>query len=345
MQNKSIIRVYQRKNRRGWYYSFTAPNGERVRQSAKTENKQEALELSAKHYQMYFEQQRLGIKPDYSWQEAVVEWFKENPHKQNDVNTLYFLRWLDPIIGHLMLKEIDRVVIRQIRDRKMSDGVKPRTVNAYLQQVRCILRAAVSWKWLDAMPEIKMLPEPKRRERWLTEDERERLFNELPEHLIPIVRFALATGLRMSNVTQLHWQQVDLSRRTAWIYADSTKKERPIGVPLNAEAMQVLELCLGKHKDFVFTYRGKPIKRANQAAWRKARERAGIPDFRFHDCRHTWATNHVIAGTPLYQLREMGSWQSMDMVQKYAHMNIDHLREFADNSMMFDTRMTPTVKQ
>ncbi|WP_425387467.1 tyrosine-type recombinase/integrase [Eikenella longinqua] len=337
--------MYKRKERRGWYYSFTAPNGQRIRRHAQTDDEQQAKELAAKHYNSLFEVQRLGSKPEHSWQETVVEWLKENPKKQQDYNTLLFLRWLDNHLGHLNISQIDREVLRQVRDAKMAEQVKPRTVNAYLQQIRIVLRAAYDWGWLDRVPKFTLLEEPKRRERWLTSDEKERLFAELPEHLIPIVRFALATGLRMSNITQMKWSQIDLHRQTAWIFADSTKAGRPIGVPLNHEAMDTLRSQMGKHPEFVFIFRGKPIKRANQAAWRKARDRAGLSDFRFHDCRHTWATNHVISGTPIYQLKELGSWSSMEMVQKYAHLNVEHLKEFADNASRFGTNLTPVANQ
>lgn len=345
MSSHGIIRVYRRPERRGWYYSFTAPNGKRIRRFAQTENEQHARELAAKHYQSLFETQRLGVQREYSWPETVVEWLKENPAKRQDYNTLLFLRWLDDHLGSLNISQIDRVVLRDVRDAKLAEGVKPRTVNAYLQQIRIVLRAAHEWGWLAKLPKFQMLEEPKRRERWLTAEEKQRLLDELPPHLVPIVRFALATGLRMSNVTQLTWKQIDLARQTAWVYADSTKSGRPIGVPLNQEAMTVLLEQIDKHPENVFTFRGRPIKRANQKAWRDARKRAGLEDFRFHDCRHTWATNHVLSGTPLYQLKELGSWQSLDMVQKYAHLNTEHLRQFADNSSAFDTSVTPVAKQ
>jgi len=60
-----------------------------------------------------------------------------------------------------------------------------------------------------------MLPEPKRRIRWLTQIEATRLLEELPDHLEQMARFSLATGLREANVTGLEWTQVDLDRRVA----------------------------------------------------------------------------------------------------------------------------------
>jgi len=48
------------------------------------------------------------------------------------------------------------------------------------------------------------------------------------------------------------------------------------------------------------------VTRANNHAWRKALKRTGIEDFRWHDFRHTWASWHVQAGTPLNVLQELG---------------------------------------
>jgi hypothetical protein len=52
-------------------------------------------------------------------------------------------------------------------------------------------------------------------------------------------------------------------------------------------------------------------------------------DFRWHDLRHTWASWHVQAGTPLFALQEMGGWSSAEMVRRYAHLAADHLAPFA----------------
>ncbi|MCP4042018.1 MAG: tyrosine-type recombinase/integrase, partial [Gammaproteobacteria bacterium] len=73
-----------------------------------------------------------------------------------------------------------------------------------------------------------------------------------------------------------------------------------IPVPLNADAVLVLRRQVGKNCTRVFTYKGRPVTRANNHAWRKALVRAGIKNFRWHDLRHTWASWHVQQGTPLH---------------------------------------------
>lgn len=79
--------------------------------------------------------------------------------------------------------------------------------------------------------------------------------------------------------------------------------------------------------EFVFTYKGKPVKQCNIPAWRKALKRVGIEDFRWHDLRHTWASWHVQNGTSLQELQQLGGWSSFDIVLRYAHLSSNHLKK------------------
>lgn len=79
-------------------------------------------------------------------------------------------------------------------------------------------------------------------------------------HQRDIVSFALATGLRQSNVIELEWSQVDLQRGVAWIHADQAKGRKAIHVPLNSIAIGVLQRQVGKHPFRVFTFRGNQFR-------------------------------------------------------------------------------------
>jgi len=151
---------------------------------------------------------------------------------------------------------------------------------------------------------VRLLKEPTRRIRFLTQEQAVVLLRELPEHLKDIVTFALATGLRAANMTGLTWEQVDLPRKQAWVHPDQAKARRAIPVPFNAAALAVVIRQQGKHPLHVFTYEGNPVKQVSTLAWYKALRRAGIEAFRFYDLRHTWASWHVQNGTPLHVLQE-----------------------------------------
>ncbi|QVL48657.1 MAG: site-specific integrase [Thiocapsa sp.] len=337
--------LYRRNNSRHWWTRFTTPDGREVRRSTGTEDKKDAEEYEAKLKQDLWRVARLGEKPRRSWQEAVVQWIAETEHKASHEDDLVHLRWLDPHLKDKMLDEIDKALVDQLKVNRKTQktkrhpkGVTNATVNRMQALLRAILRRAErEWEWLDKSPALRMLPEPKKRVRWLKRDEADRLIAELPEHLADMVRFSLATGLREANVTGLCWEQVDLDRRVAWVHDDEAKGNRGIGVPLNRDAVLVLRRWQNRHAERVFCYRRRrngmetwnPVTKAGGAAWRKALERAGISNFRWHDLRHTWASWHVQAGTPLHVLQELGGWQSAEMVRRYAHLAPEHLSEHA----------------
>ncbi len=316
-----------------WWVRFSTANGQQVRKSAKTANKQLAQEYHDRLKASYWRASKLGDKPRRKWEEAVERWLIE---KQGEKVTLHedvgHLRRVHSHLYGRYLDEINRDVLDSLTQSRLSDGVSNATVNRMLEVVRAILRRSEhEWEWLERAPHVRMMPEAKRRVRWLKREEADRLLLELPDHLAAMARFTLATGLREANVVKLEWSQVDLDRRCAWIHADQAKARKAIPVPLNAEAVLVLRQQASKHPIKVFTYKGKPVIKANNHAWRKALVRAGVENFRWHDLRHTWASWHVQQGTPLHVLQELGGWSDYEMVRRYAHLSVEHLAEYADS--------------
>jgi integrase len=116
-------------------------------------------------------------------------------------------------------------------------------------------------------------------------------------------------------------------------------------VPLNGEAVAILQKQIGLHRDVVFTFKGKPVVQVSTAAWYKALRLAGIENFRRHDLRHTWASWHVQSGTPLNVLQELGGWASYSMVQRYAHLAADHLAPWANRLTESRTRRGTNLAQ
>lgn len=254
--------IYRRKDSdsKVWHINFRTPDGKRIRQSAGTENKREAQELHDKLKAQYWREQKLNeeLPPEperYTWEQAVVRWLNEQSHKKSLVDDKANLRWLHDKLHGLHLDEITKTVIEDLKAQKIATNVSNATVNRMLAVLRGILNRAVNeWEWLDKSPHVRLLAEPTRRIRWLTQEEAAALLDELPEHLADMMLFTLATGLRESNVTQLEWSQIDMQKHCAWIHADQAKSAKPIGVPLNTQAMTVIRKQIGKNKTFVFTY-------------------------------------------------------------------------------------------
>lgn len=264
--------------------------------------------------------------PEYrnTWDDATALWLQETKHKRSHRDDKAKIEWLKQHLSGRSLDAITRDEIKKIGALKAEES-SPATANRYLALIRAIFRrAATEWEWIDKPPFIRLYPEQTRRVRWLTPHQAQTLLDELPEHQVQPMLFALATGLRQSNVVGLKWEQVDLKRRTAWLHGEQVKNGEDLHISLNDAAMSVLYARRWVHKTYVFTYNGKPIKRLTTRAWYKALKRAGIENFRWHDLRHTWASWLVQEGVPLYAVQEMGGWKTIGMVRKYAHLSPAH---------------------
>lgn len=323
--------LYKRSKSKLWWVRITV-NGREIRRSAGTTDKKLAQEFEVKLKAELWRSAKMGERPRYRWEQAVERWLTERGHLSSVKDQKMHLRWLHQHLYGRFLDEINRDVLDNVARARKAEGVSNGTVNRALEIARAILRCAErEWCWVDSSPAVRMLPEPKRRIRWLTKEEADRLLSELPSHTAEMARFSLATGLRSSNVTGLEWSQVDLNRRVAWIHHDQIKNKKALSIPLNAEAILVLRRQMGKHPVRVFTFRGSPVHQVNTKAWKLALERAGIKEFRWHDLRHTWASWHVQSGTPLQVLQELGGWSCYEMVLRYAHLSAGHLADYAEN--------------
>jgi integrase len=331
------------KKRNGVWWVDVTHDGERIRRSTKTEIKAEAQLFHDKFKSELWEASQILKVPKKEWQAAAVRWLEESSHKRSLIDDKTHLRWLAPFLKSTYLADITTDLIETIALKKESTGVSPASVNRMLEVVRAILRKAhKEWGWLNVVPAVRMRKEENRRIRWITYREADRLLEELPKHLQDMTSFTLATGLRESNVTKLKWCDVDLVRCHALIHPEESKTGRAIPVPLNQDAIDILNEQRGRHPVHVFTYRGHPVTRCNNHAWRKALIRADIKDFRWHDLRHTWASWHVQNGTSLHELQQLGGWSSFEMVLRYAHLSSDHLRRAAErvqNKTSYQSKM------
>jgi integrase len=325
--------IYKQPRSEHWYVRVKI-GGKTVRRSAQTTDRKKALAFEARVREELYHVVKLGHQPSRTWDQAANRHLDEKEGRPSLIDDISYLKWLQPHLSGLALAHIDKSKLDEIIAVKKAEGVKPRTVNAVINLIRVILRKAkFEWDWLAGsdLPKFKALEEPKRRVRFLSHEEAQRLLAELPDHLRPVVIFSLETGLRLSNVTGLRWSEVDLARRSAWVYADEIKnRKKALTVPLSNTAVVAIREQIGKHTEFVFTYNGEPMRYINKRAWRKALKRAGIENFRWHDLRHTWASWHIQDGTPIPILQELGGWEDVAMVRKYAHLGDEHLAQYVN---------------
>jgi integrase len=166
-------------------------------------------------------------------------------------------------------------------------------------------------------------------ERWLTLDEEEKFLANSPQWLVQIISFAINSGLRQSEILNLRWPQVDLSRRTIMILEQKNKSKDTL--PFNETVARVLAArarVRDGRTDHVFYNEmgGRLDSRNLLRAFYSATKRAGIQKLRFHDLRHTFATRLVQAGVDIYTVQKLGRWKTISMVMRYAHHYPESLR-------------------
>lgn len=326
--------LYRRKDSAYWWIKLSF-KGKVIYRSSETEDKEKAQEYHDKLKASLWDQAKLGAKPEYSWMDAVEAWACEKGDKASFTTDLIIIRWLDKYLGKKLLSEIDNEMIDKIKMAKRMEKNRfgrqnsKETVNRYLNVLLAILHMAQSKGWIDRSPKAKKFAVNDIRVRWLSDQEYHSLMAALPEHLVDLVNLALNTGLRHQNLTGLKWSQIDFRDKVIRIPAGEIKNRTPLTVPLNQPAIDAIRRQIGKHQTHVFTYLGKPYKKANTVGWRNALKKAGIQDFRFHDLRHTWATWHIGSGTPAYELKELGGWNDEKMLRRYAHLSVEQLSQAA----------------
>lgn len=181
---------------------------------------------------------------------------------------------------------------------RQKQGIKSKSINLALGIVRHILNVAASeWldennlTWLQSPPKIKLLPVGDSRKPYpLSWDEQTRLFKELSPHLARMALFKVNTGCREQEVCGLKWEWEvevpELGTSAFIIPGEVVKNDEDRLVVLNHVAKSVIEEVRGEHREYVFTYRGKPILKMNNTAWQQARKRAGLKPVRVHNLQH-----------------------------------------------------------
>ena len=306
------------------YWIDSMINGKRIRESLKTDDKKQAQRLHDTRRAEHWREGVLKEKPKKTFGQACERWLVERAHKKSIADDQLKIALLLPKIGTVILSELTRDKIESV----LPKDVKGATRNRYRALIRSMLRAAErEWDWLDRAPSLRTETEPKYQATYLTRDQAEVLIATLPEKHRSVVRFALNTGLRRSNVFGLHWDAVDLANDMVHVDAQDAKAGQRILVPLNASAKELLESFPADSQGRVWG--DKDCLRAS--TWTSACKRAGVPGFRFHDLRHTWASWHAMGGTPLSVLQELGGWHSLEMVQRYAYLSPDHVAKAAEH--------------
>ena len=253
-------------------------------------------------------------------------------------------------LGDYLLSEVTPKTLNEYKTRRRNDGIGPASLNRELATMKKAFNLAIKeWEWVKDNPvaRISMEEENNKRDRWLTDEEEERLLRVCPSWLKELVTFALNTGMRVGEIISLEWKGVDLFRKTVTVFKSKNKEPRTI--PINKTVFEMLKdkIKVKSISGLVFPspthtrFHGTSIDHAFKKAVKKAR----IEDFHFHDLRHTFATRVVQSGKDLYQIQKLLGHKSPAMTQRYAHHSPESLRDAVEILDKISTNLAQSGKQ
>ena len=236
-------------------------------------------------------------------------------------------------MGHMSPPDV-AVFVEQMKSQNYASG----TCNRALVLLRFGFELALRWKTpgIDSNPvkEIKNIKDDNKIERYLTESQTMALLRAVrqsdSEMLQYIVLFLIYTGARKREVLDARWRDIDWAQRSWRI--PKTKSGKIRHIPLSSGAMKVLDhLRLRIREGFVDEQAifanpktGAPFV-SFFFSWNNARIRAGLPDFRIHDLRHSFASYLVNAGRSLYEVQELLGHADIKTTSRYAHLSRERL--------------------
>jgi integrase len=276
----------------------------------------------------------------------------KNGQKSIDRVKAVWEKFLNKRVSDLNAKDIDK-----FRDKRINEGVAPATVNRDVSALSGVLSHWVKHDkgMVHPLANLEALRvADDETVRYLTPDESKRLrqaladrdalaaaerasankwradrgkelmpeINGYCDHITPMVLLSLNTGMRQGELFSLAWESVDLSIKTLTVLASHSKGNNTRVIPLNVEAHAVLTTIKPETaKGLVFK---SPVTggRFNNVkkAWAEITKAAGVPDLRWHDLRHDFASQLVMKGAPLFTVQKLMGHANSRMTQRYAKL-------------------------
>ena len=277
----------------------------------------------------------------YDFAKQYLEWAKANKKPSGYQKLVSLMRQVNREFETRTIQEITTWQIEKYKARRKDEVktprskgltkalgtqtkvIKPATVNRELALLKHMFTKAIEWGKLRDNPakKVKLLKGEVRRVRYLMPEEVQSLLSNCADHLRPIVTVALNTGMRKSELLGLMWNQVNFEQGI--ITLTETKNNERRDIPMN-ETVKAKLKEIERKGDHVFydgdgrTFRN--VRKSFDTAVRKSK----IEDFRFHDLRHTFASNLVMEGVDIMTVKELMGHKDLTMTLRYSHLAPNH---------------------
>lgn len=267
-----------------------------------------------------------------AWLASIKTSVRPRTYESYDLN----VRRLKPLLGKGKLSSLTAAKIEKAYGDLLGLGLSRRSVEQVHTVLHNALKKAMKWGLLGRNPaDAVSVPRPERAPmKTLSEEQVQELFLTTEDNRLHALWVLLpTTGLRLGEALGLQWQDVDLQNQVITVQR-AMQRQREAGIVLvepktrtsrrnvhppagTAEALsahrkrQLEERLLAgndwKNMDLVFCrWDGGPLEPSGVAQrFHRLLKKAGLPDIRVHDLRHTAATLHLAKGTHPKIVQEM----------------------------------------
>ena len=243
-----------------------------------------------------------------------------------------------PRFGHMHMDQISKRDIISFHTDMLSSGYRPSTANRPVILVSRMFNLAIEWETpgvtVNPANGVPLVEENNKQERFLTQDETQRLSKAIQKSrnkTLPfIITMLLLTGARKSEVLNAEWQHFDFDKKSWLIPLPKSGKARH--VPLSDGVINLLD-NVRRIKDCPYVFpnpkTGKPYIYIFHS-WDTARKKAGLGDVQIHDLRDSCASFLINAGLSLYVVQKILGHSQIQTTQRYAHLSQETLLDAAN---------------
>ena len=238
--------------------------------------------------------------------------------------------------GNVLLNTIDNYGLESYKTSRVTKGLKPASVNREIMAIKYMLRKAQEWKYIEHISNIKLLKIPVRPIQFLSVEEIDSLINHSSIWLKPIIIVLRNTGMRIGELLNLRFNDIDLVR--GYISVRSSKTNNYRIVPINKELSPLLYWLANNYiapkglkvskrsdiqKEYLFCNPDGTRIKSIKTSFNKACKRAGIKAT-VHTLRHSFASHLVMNGVDLVSVKELLGHTSINTTMIYSHVSNEH---------------------